>query len=407
LSIFVINAGSSSLKFSIFDADAYEMVASGLIDWGGNRQQAELIISLPDTAPVRSQIEVPDHKAALAHVVRSLADAKLISGEKPSLMVVGHRVVHGGATFRNSIRIDAAVKAEIARLGELAPLHNPPALEAIQAAENALPGVPQVAVFDTAFYSQLPPSAYVYPLPYQWYADWGIRRFGFHGISHAYCADRAVEILRRDSDGLRIVSCHLGNGGSATAIRGGIALATTMGFTPMEGLMMGTRSGSVDPGILLHLQQRRGLTAEQLDHALNHDSGLLGVSGVSSDYRQVEAAAQGGHERARLALEIYAERVRATIGALAVTLGGVDALVFTAGVGENAASLRATVCEGLTCLGLRLDPQQNDTCCPDADIATDDSPARILVIRAREDLMIAREARRVALEMSSVIFREI
>ena len=215
-------------------------------------------------------------------------------GHGSTVAVVGHRVVHGGAVFRESVRIDQGVKAAIGRLAELAPLHNPPALEAIEAAESALPGAAHVAVFDTAFFASLRPDAYVYPLPYEWYTEWGIRRFGFHGISHAYCAGRAAEMLGRDAAGLRLVICHLGNGCSAAAVRGGVALDTTMGYTPMEGLMMGTRSGSVDPGVLLHVQRRHGLDAEWLDDALNHRSGLLGVSGASSDYRQVEAAAGAG-----------------------------------------------------------------------------------------------------------------
>jgi acetate kinase len=325
------------------------------------------------------------------------------------------------------VRVDAAVKAEINRLTELAPLHNPEALEAIAAVEATLPGVPQVAVFDTNFYAALTPAHHVYPVPYAWYEEWGVRRFGFHGISHAYCATRAAEMLDRGQDrgndrgqdrvdagrdGLRLVTCHLGNGCSATASRGGVAIATTIGFTPMDGLMMGTRAGALDPGILTYVQRRRGLTTADLDEALNHEAGLKGVSGVSSDYRQVEAAAAQGNERARLALAIYANRVREAVGSLAVTLGGIDALVFTAGVGEHAAALRAAVCDGLACLGLRLHPRKNLACAPDADITADgdgdgdgDSgdgdgdrkigDGRILVIRTQEELMIAREVRRV------------
>jgi acetate kinase len=274
----------------------------------------------------------------------------------------------------------------------LAPLHNPPALEALKLAEEALPGVPHVAVFDTAFFSRLPPVACIYPLPYEWYLQWGVRRFGFHGISHSYCADRASQMLGRNP---HLVICHLGNGCSASAVKDGKAIATTMGFTPMEGLMMGTRAGSVDPGLLLYLQRHRGLTVEQLDQALNMDSGLLGVSGVSSDYREVEAAARQGNGRARLALEMFADRVRSTIGALTATLGGIDALIFTAGIGEHSSSLRAAACAGLDCLGVRLDSDRNAACKADADIAAQDSHSRILVIHTREELLIAREALRL------------
>ena len=250
-------------------------------------------------------------------------------------------------------------------------------------------------MFDTAFFAELPPTAHVYPLPYEWHTDWGIRRFGFHGLSHAWCAGRAREILDGRPD-LRLVVCHLGQGCSAAGILGGKAQATTMGFTPMEGLMMGSRSGSVDPGILLHAL-RRGLDPELLDETLNRSSGLLGVSGVSSDYRKVEAAALTGNERARLALDLYAGRVREAIGALAATLGGLDAIVFTGGVGENSASLRASVCERLEFVGVRLDSNRNETSEPDSDVAIAASPVRVLIIHTREDRMIAREARKFGL----------
>jgi acetate kinase len=307
---------------------------------------------------------------------------------------VGHRLVHGGTLYRESVPIDAQVVTALAGLSSLAPLHNPPAIAAIRRARELLPNVPHVAVFDTAFFGKLPPRSHVYPLPYEWHTDWGVRRFGFHGISHAFCAGRARELLGGAPD-LRVVVCHLGQGCSASAVRGGRARATTMGFTPMEGLMMASRSGSVDPGVLIHAL-RRGVGVDDLDAALNRRSGLLGVSGVSSDYREVEASARAGNERARLALEIYADRVRETVGALATTLGGLDALVFTAGVGENSASLRASVCERLEFLGVRLDSARNGSCLPDADVATPDSPVRVLVIRTRENRMIAREAARFA-----------
>jgi acetate kinase len=396
LSVLVVNAGSSSLKFGLFDAEAREALVSGLIDWGGGKEQADLVVRVGESEPVRTQLSASSHGAAVGEAVRRLTESgSALSGRGGAIIAVGHRVVHGGTRFRSSVRIDQKVKAAIEDLAELAPLHNPPALEAIEAAEKALPGVPQVAVFDTAFFASLPPRAYVYPLPYEWYTDWGVRRFGFHGISHAYCAGRAAELLGARAPGSRMVVCHLGNGCSATAIRDGEAVATTMGFTPLEGLMMGTRPGSVDPGVLLYVQSRRGVNIDKLDSTLNHGSGLLGVSGVSSDFRQVESAAKQGDERARLALEIYADRVRAAVGSLAVTLGGIDALVFTAGVGENSASLRAAACDGLACLGLRLDPSRNAACRPDSDVAASESPARILVIHTREELLIARQTLRV------------
>jgi len=248
-----------------------------------------------------------------------------------------------------------------------------------------------VAVFDTAFHATLSPEAYTYPVPRKWTQDWGIRRFGFHGLSHAYCARRAAEMLQRPADDLRLVICHLGHGCSASAVRGGRCVDTTMGFTPLEGLMMATRSGSIDPSIVLHVQQHHRLTAAQAEAALNRESGLLGVSGISGDMRQILAAASGGRDEARLALGIYTHRVRQAIGALAVTMGGVDALIFTAGIGEHAREVRALVCAGLECLGLELEIQANASCQPDVDVARPTSRSRILVIATREDVTMLRE----------------
>jgi acetate kinase len=404
VSILVVNAGSSSLKFGLFDAAAREQLAAGLIDWTADPKRAELVVRPRQMPEVRYPLEVNDHRAAMSHALRAISELQqvgpLTPGSSPPrgegrITAVGHRVVHGGEEFHDSVRIDRTVTDAIRRLVPLAPLHNPAALEAIDAAANVLPNVPHVVVFDTAYFASLPPRAYVYPVPYEWYERRGVRRFGFHGISHAYCAGRAAELLGRPLADLRVITCHLGNGCSATAIEGGKARATTMGFTPMDGLMMGTRPGSLDPGLLLYLLQQQGFTADQLDEVLNRGSGLLGVSGVASDFRQVEEAAGRGHERARLALEIYADRVRGAVGALAVTLGGVDALVFTAGVGEHSAPLRAAACAGLACIGVRLDADRNASARPDADVAVADSAGRILVIQTREELMIARETRRI------------
>jgi acetate kinase len=258
-----------------------------------------------------------------------------------------------------------------------------------------LPGVPQVAVFDTTFHATLLPEARTYAVPEKWTREWGIRRFGFHGLSHAYCSRRAAEMLGRSTDDLRLVICHLGSGCSDSAVRGGRCVATTMGFTPLDGLMMATRSGSIDPSIVLHVEQHRGLTPAQVERALNNESGLLGVSGISGDMRQVLAAARAGHQQAQLAVAIYTRRVRHSIGGLTVTMGGVDALVFTAGVGEHASKVRQEICAGLECLGLELDTAANSTCRPDADVARHGSPGRILVITTREDLTMLQEVVRV------------
>jgi acetate kinase len=312
--------------------------------------------------------------------------------EPSALAAVGHRVVHGGQ-FTSSVQITPAIRARIAALADVAPLHNPPSLATLAAAEAEaeLPGVPHVAVFDTAFHATLPPDAYTYPVPQRWTRDWGIRRFGFHGLSHAYCSRRAAELLGRPPEKLRLVICHLGQGCSAAAVHGGRSVDTTMGFTPLEGLMMGTRSGSIDPSIGLHVQQHGGLTVVQVEAALNRESGLLGVSGISGDIRQVLDAAGAGHQQAQLALAVYTRRVRQAIGALTVTMGGVDALVFTAGVGEHAVQVREASCAGLECLGLELDAQANAACRPDADVASRGSRGRILVIATREDVTMLRE----------------
>jgi acetate kinase len=291
------------------------------------------------------------------------------------------------------VLVTPQVKAALAGLAELAPLHNAANLDGVTAAAASLPGVPQVLAFDTAFHATIPPAHHVYALPYAWYSDWGLRRYGFHGLSHAYCAGRAAEML--GSPAARLVICHLGNGCSASAVAHGRCVDTSMGFTPLDGLMMGTRSGSVDPGLLLHVLRHRGLSADDLDRVLNREAGLLGVSGVSADMRQLLAAARDGNPRARLALDVYAHRVRQTVGAMTATLGGIDALVFTAGVGENAAEVRAQVCTGLEALGLELDASANAHTRPDADVARAGSRGRILLIATREDLMILRETRRV------------
>jgi acetate kinase len=376
------------------------------LDWAGSSRHATLTITpsadaaagLVPPSPVRSEIEAPDYRSAVARALEVICRPENgLSGTRP-IQVVGHRLIHGGEDIRAPVRIDAAMKKTICRFIHLAPLHIPAGLEAIEATETALPDVLQIGLFDTAFFADIPPYAYLYPVPYEWYTDWGVRRFGFHGTSHAYCTGRAYEVLGRGPVGVRLVICHLGQGSSATAVADGVAVTNTMGFTPLEGFMMGTRSGTVDPGILIYAQREKGLSVEELDEVLHHKSGLLGISGVSSDFRRVELAAREGHARARLALDVYAYRVRTMIGALVVTLGGLDGLVFTGGIGENSSWLRAEVCRGLECVGVRLDPDKNVSQKPDTDVAAADSAARVLLIHTREDLMIAREARRMALE---------
>jgi acetate kinase len=393
VNILLINAGSSSLKAALMSEEGTAL-ARGLADWAGAATRYEYVG--PDGQTRAEEVAWKGPGPAVERFVHDLTETKPVAlSERAALTAVGHRVVHGGP-FTSSVLITPQTRQRIEALAELAPLHNPPSLEALAVAETALPGVPQVAVFDTAFHSTLAPEAYTYPVPHSWTRDWGIRRYGFHGLSHAYCSRRAAEMLAHHAPltthhSPNLVICHLGQGCSAAAVRRGRCVDTTMGFTPLEGLMMATRSGTIDPSIVLHVQQRHGLSAAQVETALNRASGLLGVSGTSGDMREVSAAARNGDKQAELALALYAHRVRQAIGALAVTLGGVDALVFTAGVGEHAGAVRATVCAGLECLGLELDPAANAACKPDADVARSTSRGRILVIATREDVTMLQE----------------
>jgi acetate kinase len=386
--VLLLNAGSSSLKGTLLESEGSAVVARVAADWAGPATRYER----SDAHGWRASEEVP-WKGHAEAVRRALEDL-VAAGSRAELAAVGHRVVHGG-DFTSSVRIAPQVRSRIAALAELAPLHNPPCLETLAAAESELPGVPHVAVFDTGFHATLPPAAYTYPLPESWTRGFRIRRYGFHGLSHAYCARRAAEMLGRPAAELRLVICHLGHGCSAAAVLHGRCVDTTMGFTPLEGLMMATRSGSLDPGVVLHVQVRHGLSAKEVEQVLNHESGLRGLSGISGDMRQVLAAARAGNARARLAVDVYAHRVRQAVGALAATLGGVDALVFTAGVGENSAAVREASCAGLEHLGLELDPEANARCRPDADVARPGSRARILVVATREDLSMLAEVLRV------------
>ena len=338
---------------------------------------------------------VASWSGAVQHLLSTLWTGPASVLHSPSQIdVVGHRVVHGGPKLEEPVLISPEVKSEIAKAAVFAPLHNRAELEGIEIVAKLVGSIPQVAVFDTAFHSKMPPESIVYPGPYKWF-ERGIRRYGFHGISHQYCVGRASELLGQSPTSLRIVSCHLGNGCSLAAVRDGHSVDTTMGFTPVEGLMMGTRSGSVDPGIVTYLIRTGELTAEQVDDVLNHKSGLLGVSGVSGDMRETLAEIKKGSQRAKLAFGIYVHRLQAGIAAMAASMGGLDALVFTAGVGENSSGLRMAACANLRFLGVTLDEMRNAHVEPDQDIAASGSSVRVLVIRTQEDWAIARECWRV------------
>jgi acetate kinase len=393
MTILLLNAGSSSLKCTLMRPADSTVMASGTADWSGKAANYEYTgrDKQKRTEKVAWRTYADAVRQFLADAIENQPTTK---NDKHELVGVGHRIVHGG-DFTSSIVVSPEVHERIRDLADLAPLHNPPSLETLDAAQAIVPGVPHVAVFDTAFHATMPQEAWNYPVPHQWTHEWGIRRYGFHGLSHAYCSRRAAAMLARPIEELRLVVCHLGHGCSAAAIQHGKSIDTTMGYTPLEGLMMGTRSGSIDPGALLCLEQRHGVTAAKLDHALNHESGLLGVSGVSADMRQVLSAADAGDNQAKLAIAIYAHRVRQAIGALAVTMGGVDAVIFTAGVGEHAWQIRQAICKRLECLGLQIDPHKNENCRADADISAAESRVNTLVIATQEHLTMLGEVCRV------------
>jgi acetate kinase len=395
MKILTLNSGSSSQKTCLYEIgetlpdDPPACLWEGKIEWDG----AGAVALIKNWRGVRRQDRVK--VSSRAQAVERLLDA-IWSGEAQALVsaseiaVVGHRVVHGGPHYEMPVLITREVKSAIAAAAEFAPLHTGAELEGMEIIEKLLGAVPQVAVFDTGFHRNMPLSATVYPGPYEWF-ERGVRRYGFHGVNHQYCATRAAKLLRRDLSSLKLVTCHLGNGCSLAAISEGRSVDTTMGFTPLEGLMMGSRSGSVDPGILTYLMRQGMLRASEIDEMLNQKSGLLGISGASGDMREILAAMKQGNPRARLAFDIYTHRLQAGIGAMVAVLGGIDALVFTAGVGENSSEVRSAACGKLEFLGLKLDEAANAQVSADEDVSAQDSQVRILVIRAQEDWAIARE----------------
>jgi acetate kinase len=396
MKILVLNAGSSSQKSCLYEitnevpAQPPPPLWEAKIDWTHHSDSAEIEIKTAKGETLQQEISA-DRAAAIAHLLDTLWSGSTQVVSQPSeISAVGHRVVHGGQIYQQSVLIDEKVKQAIAQLTTLAPAHNPANLEGIEAIEQTLGKVPQVAVFDTAFHAHMPVAAATYPLPYEWF-ERGVRRYGFHGISHQYCAQQAAQLLGRDLKDLRLITCHLGNGCSLAAIREGHSVDTTMGFTPLEGLMMGSRSGSVDPGTLIYLMRQEGYTPDQLDQLLNKESGLKGVSGISADMRQIDRAIAQNHERAQLAFDMYVHRLRSAIGGMMATLGGVDALIFTAGVGENSAAIRAAACEQFAFMGLTLDAEKNAHSPVNQDIATADSTVRVLVIHTEEDWAIAQQ----------------
>jgi acetate kinase len=395
MKILVLNSGSSSQKSSLYEIgetlpdDPPTPLWEGKIEW--HDEVAEGEVRNARGVVQKDQVKVSSRAEAIEHLLGTLWDGKTGVVTSPAeIDVVGHRVVHGGPKYEEPVLLTSEVKSGIAKVSAFAPLHNRAELEGIEVIEKVLGPVPQVAVFDTGFHRRMPQAAVVYPGPYQWFES-GIHRYGFHGINHQYCAARAAQLLRRDLSSLKLVTCHLGNGCSLAAIQEGHSIDTTMGFTPLEGLMMGTRSGSVDPGILTYLMRQGRLQAQEIDDVLNKESGLLGISGISGDMREILVSMKQGHSRAKLAFDIYVHRLQAGIGAMVAVLGGIDVLVFSAGVGENSAEVRDAACKQLVFLGLKLDDASNAQHPSDRDVAAPDSSVRVLIIRAQEDWAIAKE----------------
>lgn len=390
--VLVVNCGSSSLKYQLVNMDNEEVMAKGLVEK----------ITLPDAQLThkwngrKKEIvqPIPDHKVAVKLVLDLLTDPEAgVIKSMEEIDAVGHRVVHGGEEFASSTLITDEVMKALERCSAFAPLHNPPNIIGIKACRAIMPEVPQVGVFDTSFHQTMPPEAYMYGLPYELYKEDGIRRYGFHGTSHRYVADRIAEVMGVKKEDLRIISCHLGNGSSLAAIKGGRSIDTTMGFTPLAGMLMGTRCGDIDPAIVCTVMDKHHLSAQEMDTLMNKKSGVLGISGVSSDFRDLGEAAAAGNERARLALDMFHYQVRKLIGALAAAMGGVDVITFTAGVGENGIEDRAAICEGLEYLGAELDAEHNNVRGKDALISTDDSACKVYVIPTNEEIMIARDTK--------------
>jgi acetate kinase len=394
--ILVLNAGSSSLKCALFQEPGTKLLWKAQADRGTNSGALEIRAGLPEGAEIRRQVPGESPMDVLPELLESLwsCSTKVID-DRAAIDAVGHRVVHGGDKFRQSTRITPEVRVAIQRLSEFAPAHNPVAVAGMDGIDRILgPRVPQIAVFDTAFHASLPPEIFVYPGPYEW-LEQGIRKYGFHGISHQFTSQRTAAILNADLYDLRLITCHLGSGCSLAAIRNSACIDTTMGFTPLDGLMMGSRSGSVDPGILIYLLKERGMTADQLDHLLNQESGLKGISGVSGDMRQILAAIDAGNARAQLAFDMYVERIRSQIGAMISGLDRLDALVFTAGVGENSPPVREKVCAGLEFFGVKLDRDKNNASPVDEEISLPGSGIRVLVVHTDEQYEIARECAKI------------
>ncbi len=389
MKILVINCGSSSLKYQLIDMDTKEVLAKGLAERIGIDGS---VLTHSPAGKDKKVFEQPmkDHKDAMSILLSALVDKECgVISDMGEISAVGHRVVHAGEKYSKSVKIDAGVMAALKECIPLAPLHNPANITGIEACEEILPNIPMVAVFDTAFHQTMPKEAFMYPLPYEYYEKYGVRKYGFHGTSHKYVSQKASELLGKDLKDLKIVTCHLGNGSSVSAIKNGKCIENSMGFTPLDGLAMGTRSGSVDPAVVKFICDTEGKTVADVDNILNKKSGVLGISGVSSDFRDLEDEAEKGNERAKLALDVFCYRVVSTVGAYVAAMNGVDAVVFTAGVGENSVTVRKMILDRLTYLGIELDEKANNNRGKDMIISKEGSSTVAMIVPTNEELMIA------------------
>ncbi|MBS4536092.1 acetate kinase [Clostridium sp. D2Q-14] len=393
MKILVVNCGSSSLKYQLIDMTNEEVLAKGLAERIGIEGSR---IKHKSTGKEEVLIEQPmdDHKKAIGLVLEALVNENHGAIKSmDEISAVGHRVVHGGEKFSDSVIIGDEVLKTIDECSDIAPLHNPPNIMGIKACQELMPNTPMVAVFDTAFHQSMERSTYIYALPYELYEKYGIRRYGFHGTSHKYVSQKAADMLDKDLEGLKIVTCHLGNGASLSAVKNGKSIDTSMGFTPLEGLVMGTRSGDMDPAIISYIMEKENMSIDEVNNLLNKKSGVLGISGVSSDFRDIEDAASQGNERAQLALDKFKSRVKKYIGAYAAIMGGVDVIVFTAGLGENAPETRKSICKGLDFMGVEIDDDNNNVRGKETVISSSDSKVKVLLIPTNEELMIARDTK--------------
>ncbi|HSD62882.1 MAG TPA: acetate kinase [Ignavibacteriaceae bacterium] len=398
MKVLVLNCGSSSIKYQFIDTEKQVALAKGIVERIG-MSSAVLSHKRYDGDEIKIVGEILDHAIGIEYVLGvMLSKNHGVIDDKRDIEAVGHRVVHGGETFTDSVFITDEVIQVLQDNIELAPLHNPPNIKGIQAVKRVLPDTPQCGVFDTAFHTKMPPRAYLYGIPYELYKKHKIRRYGFHGTSHYFVSRQAAKLLKRDLKDLKIITAHLGNGCSMSAINGGISVDTSMGFTPLEGLLMGTRSGDLDPSLILYIMGKEGLSLSEAGTLLNKHSGLIGISGESSDMREIQKAMSEGNKRAGYAFDIFCYRIKKYTGAYAAAMGGLDAFVFTGGIGENSSQVRASICEGLEFLGLSIDEKKNNN--HEEIISMDESRAKIMKIPTNEELVIAMDTAKIVNEMN-------